>query len=423
MQTASAPGQAPKLKFTGYQLFILAIIAFIQFTVVLDFMVMAPMGAILMPELGITPRQFSIAVSAYSVSAFVGSFCASFLADRFDRKRFLLFFYGGFVLGTLLCGLAPGYHALVGARIFTGIFGGVISSISSAIITDLFAPQQRGRVMGIVQMAFGVSQVVGIPVGLVLADRWDWHMPFLMIVGIAIPVGVMIMLFMKPVAAHLQLQASTTQWQKVKTTFGTPIYLLAYFTTALLPLGGYMLMPFSSAFLQFNLGVSDAELPIVFLVSGLFSMVTGPLIGWLSDKVGRYRMFVVGSLLSMVMVVIFTTLGPSPLAMVIVINVILYMGVTGRIIPAMAINSMVPNPADRGAFMSINSSLQQLSGGIGAMVSGLIVTRANDHSPLVHFDWVGYITAAIMVLTLMMMFLVNREVAAKSKQQAEAPKA
>ncbi len=272
--------------------------------------------------------------------------------------------------------------------------------------------------MGIVQMAFGVSQVVGIPVGLLLAHRWDWHMPFLMIVGLAIPVGIMILLGMKPVAAHLQMQQTVTPWQKIKNTFGTPLYLLAYFTSALLPLGGYMLMPFSTAFLQFNLGVTEEHLPMVFFITGLFSMFTGPLIGFLSDKVGRYRMFVAGSLLSMVMVVLFTTLGGTPLLWVIVINVILYAGVTGRIIPAMAINSMVPHPADRGAFMSVNSSLQQLSGGLGAMVSGFIVTQATTTSPLVHFNWVGYITAAIMVVTLVMMYLVNKEVAAKNGAKA-----
>lgn len=166
-----------KKVFTSYQVFTIAILAFLQFTVVLDFMVISPLGAMLMDQLDISTSRFGIVVSAYAFSAGISGLLAAGFADKFDRKRFLLFFYVGFMAGTILCATAPNYHFLLIARIVTGTFGGVIASVSFSIITDLFALNVRGRVMGFVQMAFATSQVLGLPIGLVLANQYDWHAP------------------------------------------------------------------------------------------------------------------------------------------------------------------------------------------------------------------------------------------------------
>src|SRR6201991_2122466 len=196
----------PPLVFTGYQKFVLGILAFLQFTIILDFMIISPLGAMMMPTLGISPKQFGWAVSSYAFSAGVSGLLAAGFADRFDRKRLLLFFYCGFMLGTLLCALATTYHMLLIARTVTGLFGGVIGSIVLAIATDLFPLEMRGRVMGIISTAFAASQVLGLPAGLFFANRWDWHAPFFAILVVAIPAGLIILLRMKPVADHLALK-------------------------------------------------------------------------------------------------------------------------------------------------------------------------------------------------------------------------
>src|SRR5579871_4184904 len=167
----------PKV-FTRYEAFIIAVISLLQFTVVLDFMVMAPLGALLLNILKIDASHFGWVVSAYAFSAGISGILAAGFADRFDRKKMLLFFYTGFILGTVLCGIAPNYQFLLMARIVTGLFGGVMASINMAIIADLFPLERRGRVMGYVQMAFAVSQAVGIPIGLFLANNYGWHTPF-----------------------------------------------------------------------------------------------------------------------------------------------------------------------------------------------------------------------------------------------------
>lgn len=173
-QTLAAPiddQQERQRGFTRYQSLLVALLAFAQFTIILDFIIMSPLGAIMMPSLNITAGQFGVAVSAYAFSAGLSGILAAGFADRFDRKRLLLFFYTGFTLGTLLCALAQDYHVLLAARIVTGLFGGVIGSIVLAIVTDLFALHLRGRVMGFVQTAFAASQVLGVPAGLFLANR------------------------------------------------------------------------------------------------------------------------------------------------------------------------------------------------------------------------------------------------------------
>src|SRR6202165_1324291 len=132
-------------RFTPYQKFVVASLAFLQFAVILDFMIVAPLGALVMPALDMSPRNFGFIVSAYAFSAGASGLLVAGFADRYDRKKLLLFFYTGFVLGTLWCGLANSFHALLAARIVTGIFGGVIGSGVMGISTGLFGAEQGGR--------------------------------------------------------------------------------------------------------------------------------------------------------------------------------------------------------------------------------------------------------------------------------------
>src|SRR5450631_2307040 len=224
----TATSSPARIQFSGYQKVVIGILGFLQFTVILDFMIISPLGAIVMPTLHISPQQFGLAVSSYAFSAGVSGLLAAGFADRFDRKRLLLFFYAGFILGTLLCALATTYPLLLAARIVTGLFGGVIGSVVLAIATDLFAFEMRGRVMGFIQTAFAASQVLGLPAALYFANRWDWHAPFWAIIAIAVPAGLVIVFFMKPVAAHLTLGQEHSPWMHLAHTIGEPRYRLAF---------------------------------------------------------------------------------------------------------------------------------------------------------------------------------------------------
>ncbi len=398
--------------FTRYDIFIIAILAILQFTIVLDFMVLSPLGAQLLVELNITTVQFGWVVSAYAFSAGASGLLAAGFADKFDRKKLLLFFYVGFVVGTFLCGIAPDYNFLLMARIVTGIFGGVIGSVSFAIITDLFKMEVRGRVMGFVQMAFAASQVMGLPVGLYFANKWGWHSPFIMIVGISIIIGIAIIVYMKPINEHLKIKFDRNALQHLGKTISNTTYLKAFAATILLATGGFMLMPFGSAFSINNLGITMEQLPLLYMITGIFSIGIGPLAGKLSDKIGKYKMFVVGSVISIVMVVIYCNLSITPLWIVILINVVLFGGIMARIIPSTALLTAIPDPQDRGAFMGINSSIQQISGGVAAAAAGLIVVQT-ESGRLERYDILGYVVVGAMLITMVMIYGLNQLVIKK----------
>jgi predicted MFS family arabinose efflux permease len=392
--------------FTKYQIFIIAILAILQFTLILDFMVLSPLGAILMKELSLKPNEFGLVVSAYAFSAGASGLLAAGFADRFDRKKILLFFYVGFIFGTTLCAIASSYEFLLMARIVTGIFGGVIGSISFAIISDLFKLELRGRVMGFVQMAFSASQILGLPIGLYLANAFGWHSPFWMIVGFSIIVGIAIVIYMQPVTEHLKVQNDRNPFEHLWKTLSKPDYFKAFLATILLATGGFMLMPFGSAFSINNLKIDINDLPMLYLVTGVFSIAFGPLSGKLSDSLGKYKVFFVGTIITIVMVLIYTNLGQTPLWLVIILNVLMFAGITARMISASSLMTAVPQMQDRGAFMSINSSIQQISGGVAAALAGVIVSQGSDGT-MQNYPLLGLVVVASMVIALVMLYILN----------------
>lgn len=397
--------------FTPYQIFYIVLAAVSQFLIVLDFMVLSPLGAQLMPALNITPAEFGLVVSAYAFSAGASGLLAAGFADRHDRKHLMLFFFGGFIVGTFLCGIATSYAFLLAARVVTGIFGGVVGSIGFATVTDLFAPQVRGRVMGFIQMAFASAQVVGLPAGLYLSNRWDWHAPFLMIVAIALPLWLITFWKMRPVRDHLALQTGRSAVAHLLYTASRPFYLRAFVTTTLLATGGFMLMPFGAAFAVNNLGLRMEDLPQLYLAAGLSSMIFGPLIGRLTDRVGVLAVFWSGSVLAIALILYYTHLGVTPLWELTIINAVLFVGITSRMIASSALMSRVPTPADRGAFMSINASVAQISGGIAAAVAGLIVHQT-ESGFLENYPTLGWVVTASMVVCGALMWGIWRAVRA-----------
>jgi len=400
--------------FSRYQLFIIALLAVLQFTVVLDFMVLSPLGAQLMKVLHLTTSQFGLAVSGYAFSAGFSGLLAAGFADRFDRKKLLLFFYTGFITGTFLCGIAPSYYFLLTARIITGFFGGVISAISYAIISDLFDLKVRGRVMGFVQMAFATSQVMGIPVGLYFANRVGWHAPFLLITGVSLLEFTGIVIYMRPINEHLKVVSDRNPFQHLFKTVAHSEYLSAFVFSTLLVTGGYMIMPFGSAFSVNNLGIPMAQLPVLYFVTGIFSMAAGPFLGKLSDVIGKYNVFTLGSIISIGIILYYTNLGITPFWLVVLLNTVLMFAVLSRLISASALITAIPSANERGAFMSINSSVQQLSGGIASIFAGLIVVQSAS-GKLMHYDTIGYIVVASMIITIIMLRSINKNVLVNSQ--------
>jgi len=282
-----------------------------------------------------------------------------------------------------------------------------------AIVADLFPLHQRGRAMGFMQMGFGASQVLGIPISLYIANHWGWQSPFFMIVGLASIIWLMVVLKLRPVTRHLELKTEKTAIKHLWHTIRQRHYRIGFLTTALLSLGGFMMMPWGSAFAVNNLRVSYEQLPVLFMASGIAALIIMPLVGKLSDKIDKVKIFTVAAIWMMVIVVIYTNLAPVHIAVVMILNILMMIGIMSRIVPAMALVSALPKMQDRGAFMSINSSLQQIAGGVAAGVGGLIVVQKTKTSPLQHYDTLGYLILVIIVANIIQVYRVGKLIKAQ----------
>ncbi|WP_409416693.1 MFS transporter [Flavobacterium sp. PS2] len=400
--------------FTPYQKFIIVILFLLQFTVTLDFIVISPLGDMLIKNLDMTTSSFGFVVSAYAFSAGISGLLAAGFADKFDRKKILIFFYTGFIIGTVSCAISSSYLMLLIARIVTGLFGGVIGSISLAIVADLFLINQRGRVMAYIQMAFAASLILGIPVGVYFANNWGWHSAFIMIAGIGILILIAIVTQMQSINKHLEFQSSKNPFLHLWGTLNNKEYRIGFTAIALLSIGAFMLQPFGTAFMVNNLHISQLQLPMIFFLIGLSILIIMPVIGKLSDKFNKFKLFTIASLLSIIMVIIYTNLNPIALWEIVAITIVLYMAIMSRMIPASTLNTAIPEIKDRGAYMSVTSSLQQIAGGIAAVCAGFIVHQDTKQSPLENYDILGYVFAAITLCTIFLIWRVNQLVRLKN---------
>lgn len=406
-QNQHKKNSSPKSVFSLYQKYVVSMLATLQFTVILNFMILSPLGTILINNLGITLKQFGLLVSCYAFSAALSGILFSAYADRFDRKKLLLIFYTGFLTGTLLCALASNYHFLLGARIITGLFGGIIGSISLSIVADVFPMQSRGQAMGIIQSAFSASQMMGIPIGLFLANFFNWHAVFLMIALIGSLIGICIWFFLKPLTAHLEKVSKKSPLQSILSITTNPRYFTGLTATMLVASGGFILQPFASTFSVNNMGISLNNLPLVYMIGGLTAMLAGPYLGKLSDSIGKFSMFAITSTLCCIWMLWYTALGITPLWTAIFAQCLFALFISGRMSATMALISAVPAAHERGAYMALSTSMQQLAGGLAASAAGLIVLQ-NPSGKIENYSHLGWFVVGIMVLAMIQMFFINQ---------------
>jgi predicted MFS family arabinose efflux permease len=264
--------------------------------------------------------------------------------------------------------------------------------------------------MGFMQMGFGASQVLGIPISLYLANAWGWQSPFLMIVALATIVWLLVVIKLKPVTKHLSEKTEQNAVMHLFNTISQKHYRIGFLSTAILSIGGFMMMPWSSAFSINNLHITQHQLPIVFMVSGVSSLLIMPIMGRLSDTIDKFKIFSIASIMMIVMVLIYTNLTPVPFGYILLLNILFMIGMMSRMVPAMALTSGLPKMQDRGAFMSINASLQQIAGGVAAIVGGMIVVQKDKYSPLENYNILGYIISILSLISVLMVYRVSKMV-------------
>jgi MFS transporter, DHA1 family, inner membrane transport protein len=381
----------------GDELMILLMLAAVQFTSIVDFMVVMPLGPQLMRTLDITSRQFGLIVSSYTISAGIaGIFAASFM-DRFGRKTAFLTLYSGFLVGTFLCGLAQTYPTLLAARVATGAFGGILGGMALAIVGDVFPEHKRGRATGVLMSAFALASVVGVPVGIYLGNRLDWHAPFLVLAALGLPVLFASVRVLPALRGHLQGGPHAHPLAKLAETFSHANNLRAFALVATMMLGGFAVIPYISVYLVGNLGVREADLPIIYVTGGLLTLFGAPIVGRLADRYGKLAVYRVVATISALLMILVTNLPPLPLALIATATGTLMLTNAGRMVAAMAMVTGSVEPARRGGFMSANSAVQHISTGIGALLGGWII---GDNRVIPHFERVGFVAVAATLISL-----------------------
>jgi predicted MFS family arabinose efflux permease len=395
---------------------ILLILAAVQFAAIVDFMIVMPLGPQLMRALRIGPAQFGLIVSSYTFAAGVSGIVASSIVDRFARRTTFMALYAGFLLGTFFCALAPDYKMLVIARIATGAFGGILGGMTMAIIGDVFPEHRRGRATGSLMTGFSLASVAGVPLGLFIGTNYGWHVPFVVLAIGGLPTLALVPIALPRLDEHVG-KSHIAPLHALIETFTHSNHLSAFALIVTLMLGSFTVFPFLSPYLVANVGMTEQQLPLVYIAGGALTLFTAPIIGRLADQYGKLNAFCVIIPGSTLLLLLITHLPRVPVAVAVAVFGALMVCNVGRMIAAMAMITGSVARHRRGAFLSANASVQHVASGLGAYLGGVIVSQSAD-GKIQHFGTVGWIAAAF---TLGSIWLASRIRAAdESPASAEA---
>jgi predicted MFS family arabinose efflux permease len=408
-------GRWPGDSLTRAEWLLLLVLAAVQFTHSMDFMIMMPLGPQCRQELSINPQQFATVVSSYGFSAAIAGVLAAFFIDRFDRKITLLVLYAGLTGGTLLCAVAPGYWSLLLARTVAGAFGGVGGAFILVIIGDSFPEIRRGRATGVVMTAFSIASIAGLPAGITLGNRFGVRAPFGILGMFSLAIWVVAFKVLPPMRGHLnrRRESAGETWAMLR----QPAHLRAYSFMIMLVLGSFTIAPHFSDFLVHNVGRAKDDLAYVYLCGGLLTFVTLPLVGRCADRFGKRLVFRLMAGCTLLTILVLTNLPTLSLLPILVVTTLYWIFSSGRWVPAMALVTSSALPRYRGSFMSINASLQQLSIGLAAVIAGAVIGEAESG------ELTGYSAAGIIAAfsTGISMLLAGRLRAAQEIAESSRP--
>ncbi len=380
--------------------YLLLTLAGIQFSHILDFMIMMPLGPILMKAFGIHTHEFGLLVAAYSFSAAVSGLLAATFIDRFERKRMLLTMFGLFGLATLACGLAPGYVTLLIARGMAGAFGGVMGAMVQTIVGDVIPFSRRAKAGGIVSAAFSLSTVAGVPLSLWLATIFQWRAPFILIAiltALFIVIGIRIL---PELHHHISVQKRAHPFVEMFAVLRDPNHLRALLFSALIIFSGFTVIPYITIYAVGNVGITQHDIPFIYLAGGMATLFTARQIGHWADLHGKIKVYRLTAAAALLPLFVVTHIGPAPLWLWLICTTVFFVLVSGRMIPAMAIITSAAQPKLRGTFMSLHATVQSLAMGLATTLAGFIITQ-NSAGQIVDYELVGYIAITGNVLAIL----------------------
>ncbi len=376
---------------------ILLILAAIQFTNILDFVIVMPLAPSLREDLEIDSKQFGLFVSSYGFASCLGTIFAAKFLDRYGRKRALLVLYFGFALSTLYCGLAPTFNTILTARAAAGVFGGILGAAVMAIVGDVFADYRRGTAMGIIMSAFAVASVMGVPIGLLIAENYGTQTPFTALAGFCFAVLIFAGIALPDLPAPGQ---SKTAKLKILELLTVRSHLKSFAFTATLVCSSFMVIPYLADAMVANVGVQKESVKYIYLVAGATTFVSTIAIGRLSDRIGKQITFRIIASIAIVMMLVVTNLPRVPLAVTIVVCTGFMVFTSGRMVPAQALITGSSLPSVRGGFLSLNSAVQSIGMGAASLFSSYIIGNSED-GKVTGYWIVGMIAAVFAFLSIL----------------------
>jgi predicted MFS family arabinose efflux permease len=385
--------------------YLLLTLSGMQFSHILDFMIMMPLGPILMHEFGIGTHQFGFLVASYSFSAALAGVLAATFVDKFERKRLLLTVFALFGLATLACGLSPSYATLLIARGLAGAFGGIIGAMVQTLVGDLIPFERRATASGVISASFSLSTVAGVPLSLWLANHFQWRAPFILIACSTVLFLIVALRHLPDVRHHLSPSTGSGQAKRAHPfsamfeVLNDANHLRALIFTMLILFSGFTVIPYITVYAVSNVGISLHDIPYVYLAGGAATLISSRLIGRWADAAGKVKIYRIMAIFATLPLFAVTQIGAAPLWVWLICTTLFFVLISGRMIPAMAIITSAAQPKLRGTFMSLNSATQQLASGLAATLAGFITTQ-NAAGQIIGYDRVGYVAIAANLLAI-----------------------
>ena len=382
-------------------------LTFVQVMHIVDAMLIMPLGPQFMRIWSITPTQFGLMVSAYTCCAAISALSCALFINRYDRRSSLIFLYTGFTVSLIFCLRAHDYTSLLFARGVAGFFGGVINAVVFAIIADLIPEARRGTALGKVGIAFPISSVAGVPTGLFLANQFDWHAPYVILLFLSLVGGTFIFTCIPSLREHVKKAREEKILKQSFLILQEKNHRRALVLIGILFLGGFSVIPFISPYMVANVGLSETDLPLIYLFGGLATLFTSRYIGKLSDRYGKSKVFTIIAIISVIPILSLTHLPKVPVWVAIITSTLFMIFVSGRFIPAMAIVSSASSSEVRGSFMSFNTAAQQISMSIASLTSSYIIGFTSDGA-LTNYGLVGLLSATCAIMGVLIANTVKR---------------
>jgi len=391
--------EEPASKGNRSGLGLLIVLAAVQFTHILDFMILMPLGPRYLAEMGINPEQFGWLIGAYAFAAAISGLLAATCIDRFDRKKALLFLYGGFTVATIACGFAHDFWSMLIARSLTGMFGGIIGAICLAVVGDVFPENRRGFATGVVMSSFAVTTIVGVPLGLLIANHFGKSAPFVVLGAVSVLLWFMAQRLLPNMISHLDRPRAAASLLRLLVS---KRHLWAYALMTSLVFSTFMIIPYIATYLVCNTGFHLDNVMWVYLCGGAATLIGMPRFGRMADRYGKLVVFRVLALLTGVGIFCLTHLQTNNLAVTLAATTLFMVVTSGRMVPAMAMITSTAAPSYRGSFLSVNAAVQQGACGLASVIAGKFLTQQVKDGPLIGFDRVGYMGMALVVVSLIL---------------------